>query len=181
MVDDTAIRVRTRRDVRADRVWRWRRRGNKVASINGPKSSESAPPGAANAASDEEKHRAFTKCMREHGIDMKDSKPAGPGGEQMGEAIEIKPGEEEKMNAANEACRKLLPNGGERPKLSPEELDKQRNQAKCMREHGIDWPDPDDKGGTMNFDMSNQDKMDAAMKACGMGDGMKFVPMEGGK
>ncbi|SDX03272.1 hypothetical protein SAMN05421504_102100 [Amycolatopsis xylanica] len=157
--------------------------GNKVASINGPKSSESAPPGAVNAGSDEEKQRAFAKCMREHGIPMEDPKPVGDGG-AMSQAIPFTPGQEDKLNAADAACKHLQPNGGEMKPPSPEEMDKMRKQAKCMREHGVDWPDPDAENGKRGITLGGPDgdmgKMDEAMKACGMG-GVVRAPSDPGK
>jgi hypothetical protein len=55
---------------------------------------------------------------------------------------------------------------------SAEELDKMRQQAKCMREHGIDMPDPDPtgKGGvSLGGPADDPAKFEAAAKACGMG------------
>ncbi|HEU4421941.1 MAG TPA: hypothetical protein VFR67_05300 [Pilimelia sp.] len=40
--------------------------------------------------------------------------------------------------------------------------------ARCMREHGVDMPDPDPDGGPQTFTMKKEEqgKYDAAMKAC---------------
>jgi hypothetical protein len=54
----------------------------------------------------------------------------------------------EKMQAAQEKCKQYLPNGGEPPKLSAEELDQMRKFSQCMRENGYpDFPDPQPDGG----------------------------------
>ncbi|TCO58165.1 hypothetical protein [Actinocrispum wychmicini] len=142
---------------------------NGVASLNGGGKPSDSAQGASDQGSDEDKMRAFTKCMREHGIDMPE--PDGQGHVQAKAAGA--PGEMDKMKAADEACKSLLPNGGKPKPLSPEDLDKMRKTAKCMREHGIDMPDPDPNnpgmitiGGDGDKD---KDKMDKAMKDCGLG------------
>ncbi len=152
--------------------------GDEVASI-------SAPPGAgdgkqqADNVSDEDKMRDFAKCMREHGIDMPDPKTDGDDRAtiSLGGADGI---DEGKMKAADEACRKLLPNGGEMKPPSPEDLDKMRKEAKCMREHGIDMPDPDPaaKGGAIALGDASADpeKFEEAAKTCGLGLTMRAAP-----
>ena len=143
--------------------------GSKVASISGP--SSSAPAKAADNKSDEDKMRDFAKCMREHGVDMPDPKPAGDGGM----AVTLGGGENidrTKVDAAQTACKHLMPNGGEMKPPSPEELDKLRKEAKCMRDHGIDMPDPDPSGkGATRMGGPGDDpaKFEAAAKACGLG------------
>jgi hypothetical protein len=157
----------------------------KIASISSaPKSGE---PQAANATgTEEDQMRAFAKCMRDHGVDMADPEMSPDG---KGSRITVKgaqgvaPGsgpDTGALDTANEACKSLLPNGGEMKPMNPEELDKARADAKCMRDHGVDMPDPDPAGGgrTMRIGGSDvdKDKMEAAMKACGMGMAMPAEP-----
>jgi hypothetical protein len=104
-----------------------------------------------SAASREQKNReaqlAFAKCMRDHGIDMPDPKP-NEGGIRLNVPRGTSPG---KVDEADKACRKHL-EAVKGPDLSPEQEKKFQQaalaQARCMREHGIDMPDPtfDDKG-----------------------------------
>lgn len=120
----------------------------------------------------------FAQCMRENGIDMPDPKESEDGG---GIVIQAAPGDdgggpidEEKMKTAHEACKKFLPNGGEFKPPSPEEQDKLRQQAKCMRDKGYNWPDPKFEGGSASEaielpDMED-DKVKQDMKDCGMGE-----------
>jgi hypothetical protein len=93
----------------------------------------------------------FTECMREHGVDMPDPEMAeGPGG---GGAIAITnevngPGEAEAFEEAQAACGDILDDVmGERPQMDPEEEAEMRDNmlafAECMRDHGIDMPDPE--------------------------------------
>lgn len=140
-----------------------------VASLNGGNNPTGSAQNASGQGSDEDKMRAFAKCMREHGVDMPDP---GANGEMK---ISGGPGDEDKMNKANEACKSLLPNGGKPKPLSPEDLDKMRKTAKCMRDHGIDMPDPDpnNPGITIKSDM-DPDKMNKAMKDCGMDGGVSI-------
>jgi hypothetical protein len=84
---------------------------------------------------------AYTKCMREHGIDMPDPEPGGRG-------IRLRAPEgttPEEMEAAEGACRKHL-DKIEAPELSEEQRKEFQEaalaHARCMREHGIDIPDP---------------------------------------
>jgi len=145
--------------------------GSKVASISTPPKS-GGPTAADNSGkSDEDKMRDFAKCMREHGVDMPDPKPAGDG---KGMAITLGGDAKDsgKLEAAQNACKHLMPNGGEMKPPSAEELDKMRKDAKCMRDHGIDMPDPDPSGkGTMRIGGPGDDpkKFEDAAKACGLG------------
>jgi hypothetical protein len=116
---------------------------------------------------------AFAQCMREHGIDMPDPKFSANGARQE---IRGKGSTPEQQRAAQEACKKyqaqIKP-----PELSAEEKAEFRKQAlanaKCMREHGIDVPDPqfDEQGRvTMrigeNGKRPDEDKLRKAAKAC---------------
>jgi hypothetical protein len=118
----------------------------------------------------------FAQCMRENGIDMPDPKQDDKGGVM----IEAAPGDsgpidEDKMKTAHEACKKHLPNGGEFKPPSPEQQDKMRQQAKCMRDKGHNWPDPnfDDGGKAEVVELPNMDddKVKQDMKDCGLGEG----------
>ncbi|GAB3870138.1 hypothetical protein GCM10029964_004030 [Kibdelosporangium lantanae] len=152
-----------------------------VASINKP--GDNKPSGTADPAagkSDEDRMRDFAKCMRDHGVDMPDPEPNGGPAVR---AMQADGADGEKMNKANEACKELLPNGGKPKPLSPEDLDKQRKLAKCMRDHGINMPDPDPSGQmgmTIGGPDSDPDKMDKAMKDCGMNIGGGHVSVNGG-
>ncbi len=120
----------------------------------------------------------FAQCMRENGIDMPDPKQADNGGVMIeampGSQGDSAPLDEEKMKSAHEACKEHLPNGGEFKPPSPEEQDEARKQAKCMRDKGHDWPDPNFEGGageTRELPNLDDDKVKQDMKDCGLGDG----------
>jgi hypothetical protein len=123
-----------------------------AAGPSGVASLESASPGSEasaepSAALDREAAAlAFAECMRENGIDMPDPEVNGQGG--VGIAIGGDKVNEEEMEAAMDACDHFLEDAaGERRELDPEMLDRMVEFASCMREHGIDMPDPTTDGG----------------------------------
>lgn len=143
--------------------------GDGVATADGRgKASSSA---TADGLTDRERVLKFAKCMRENGVpDFPDPEIDEEGRTQM------KMGEggtpREKVDAAMQKCKKHLPNGGEPPKPDPEQLEKLRKYAKCMRENGVpDFPDPDPDGGLRidgdKLDIKPDDpRFQAAEKAC---------------
>jgi hypothetical protein len=120
---------------------------------------DSGGSGASGDVSDEEAEQAmldFAQCMRDHGIDMPDPDTSGRGGGQ----VFIGPGGEggntqdmDEFQEADEACRPLIEGViGEPREMTPEEQAEMQDQmlamAQCMRDHGIDMPDPEfDQGG----------------------------------
>jgi hypothetical protein len=85
--------------------------------------------------------------MRSHGVPNFPD-PGSGGGIQIGPGSGIDP-RSPKFQAAQQACQKVLPNGG-RP--SPQQLAKMQRAllafSACMRAHGIaDFPDPTFTGG----------------------------------
>ena len=137
----------------------------------------------------------FAKCMREHGIDMPDPtvddnggvmvQIGGPG-QEPGEALD-----REELDAANKDCQQFLERAGTFEPPSAEDQKKMQEQAlefsKCMREHGIDMPDPQfsTDGGGFNVSIGsedgaasdepmidfNSDEFEAASEACGQAGG----------
>jgi hypothetical protein len=85
----------------------------------------------------------FSKCMREHGIDMPDPQRVGKGGIKLsGGKVNFN---DPKMKSAQSACQKYMQIGGgetldpaKRAKLQEAAL----NYARCMRGQGVDMPDP---------------------------------------
>jgi hypothetical protein len=102
----------------------------------------SAAP-SASASGDPDAPLKFSQCMRDHGMTWFPD----PTGGRM--AVRIPKGTDpKKMEAAQEACKKFAPDGGEPPKLSAEDLQRARDMAGCMRANGVpNFPDPDPNGG----------------------------------
>ncbi|TMR92019.1 hypothetical protein [Nonomuraea basaltis] len=108
-------------------------------SLNSPQPSASATP--STSADPQEQGRKFAQCMREHGVPMEDPDPDGGGGlNVIDENIDQK-----KLREATEACRVYAP-FLDRKELKPEEVEQMRQFAQCMRENGVDMPDPNPDG-----------------------------------
>jgi hypothetical protein len=130
------------------------------APSNGVVTLSSAAPGDSGApsASGSDSQTAmlnFAECMRDHGIDMPDpvfSQDGSGGGtvNKQGQGSGANPKDEPGFAAALEACKHLLDginreNTGKQ--LTAQEQQAFLNFAACMRDHGIDVPDPDFSGG----------------------------------
>ena len=113
-----------------------------VATVGGA----TPTPGASGApAAGSGDGLAFARCMRENGLSWFQD----PAPDEKGVRIDVPKGTDRAtVDAAMEACRYLLPNGGRPPKADPESLEQMRKVSKCMRENGIPkFPDPDPEGG----------------------------------
>jgi hypothetical protein len=110
----------------------------------------STPPQSA-PTDPEEAMLGYTECMRDHGIEMEDPRPAG--GEGGGGIVAQAPDDDEEFQAAQEECEPLLDAVVSDFEPDPEQEAEIREQlleyAQCMRGHGIDMPDPtfDEVGG----------------------------------
>jgi hypothetical protein len=137
---------------------------NKVASANKTASGTSTPkPGG--TGDEQEQLLKFAACMRQHGIQVEDPQPGA--GIKLPEVVDPA-----KADAAMQACKPFLPNGGDTKKADPAQLEQLRRFAQCMRDHGIaKFPDPDpQKGisidpGTLGLDAKDP-KLLAAQDAC---------------
>ncbi|HET6708970.1 hypothetical protein [Amycolatopsis sp.] len=113
--------------------------GRDVASV--PTTSATGTSGAAqNGAED-----PYTKCMKENGAEPGTSLgEIGSGTVTQGTQS---PEQQRKQQEAMAKCGKHLPDGGKPQPLSPEALEQGRKFAKCMRDQGIAFPDPDPNTG----------------------------------
>ena len=150
--------------------------GSAAASADGsttPQQTEQDP---------EEAALEWAKCMRKHGVDVADPivSEDGEGG------VTIKPGEggkppergDQNFQDAMQACGTPFGNA-DPPQLSEEEREDLQESmlefAQCMREHGIDMPDPDFSGGGGAFRIGpgaggvdpDDPKFEEAQEACG--------------
>jgi hypothetical protein len=135
---------------------------NGVASLGGDKTTSTTSPGG----SSDPKQAAlnWARCMRQHDINIPDPKIDANEGFAGLLPEGVNP-DDPKFKAAQQACQRYAPNGGQPPKLNQQQL----AFARCMRQHGINMPDPDANGGT---DMSrigvdpDGPKFKAAEQAC---------------
>jgi hypothetical protein len=148
-----------------------------VATAGGARPEAAASAQASASADRDEALRGFAQCMRDHGVQMNDPDPNGGGfgfgggGGQRGGGGFRADFNNPNFQKAFEACRTKLPNGGAPPTLSPEQLDALRAFTQCMRDHGVDVPDPDPNSPAFGFlrggriDMNNPN-FRTAMDAC---------------
>ena len=120
----------------------------------------------------EEAALAFARCMREHGVDIPDPSTDDNGMVQLGpgDGSAFGGGNQEVFEEAHEACKDLLPaiGGGPGGALSEEDKERMLQFAECMRDNGIDMPDPDfssDGEGTIDLG-EDSEQLEAAHKAC---------------
>jgi hypothetical protein len=149
--------------------------GDRVASLSGDNATGTTA-GAAKTPSKDPQQAAldFARCMREHGIDMPDPEVDeqgrirvrvgrdGPGGARP---------DPKKLEAAQQACGSLMGGGDGDRQLDPAERDAMVAFAKCMREHGIDMPDPTGEGLMLRRDGEDgpdpgSEKFQEAEQAC---------------
>jgi hypothetical protein len=175
--------------------------GRQVASLStaapGEATSNSNSAGATGTTTPTdpaEAALAFAKCMRDHGVDVPDpvvqDGGAGGGGGVMiavnGGPNGSTPFDATAMDEANKACQPIMEKAaGSFDPPSPEEQEKAKAQAlafaKCMREHGVDMPDPQfGDNGTITQSIGgptgsgppkdvDAKAMQAASEACGQG------------
>jgi hypothetical protein len=114
----------------------------------------------------------FAQCMRDHGVDMPDPETDDKGRVRLrvgGAGAKV---DKDKVDAAMEACKKYSPIGdsGRLKDLenNPEFQEAQLHWAQCMRDHGVDVPDPgsSEQRGVVIGPGQNKEKVQAAMDAC---------------
>jgi hypothetical protein len=130
-----------------------------VAALDNASDTTSETEEGDNANEDpEEAALAWAKCMRKHGVDVPDPQfdngrltiRAGARGRRLDNI------ESEKFQKAQEECGEPFGRSGG-PPISDEEREELQEAmlafAKCMREHGVDMPDPEfsGQGGGVQF------------------------------
>ncbi|GAA4096622.1 hypothetical protein GCM10022214_70450 [Actinomadura miaoliensis] len=136
--------------------------GSGVASAGGAAAKASASP--SRSLSPEDAMLKFAQCMRANGVDVPDPKDGDPQTMRIGG----KGADRDKLQDAMEKCRPYLVAGGKMPDLKdPEVRDRYTRYAQCMRQQGVDIPDPD-PDGTFRMPSKGIDrqKMDKAREAC---------------
>jgi hypothetical protein len=152
-------------------------------------SSESAPPDGSEietlSSDPEEAALDYVECMRDHGIDMPDPQPGGgilvqQGEDGDGEAAAAPVFDDEGFEAADTECQKYMEAAFGAMEIDPEQqAEMEENMleyAQCMRDHGIDMPDPQfDGDGRVAIQIGDpdgeermdQEEFEAANEACG--------------
>jgi hypothetical protein len=151
-----------------------------VASADGGTAKASASASPSQSLSPQDRALKFAQCMRQNGVDMPD--PGSDGRFQ----IKADRSNQSKMRAAMKKCQHFMQGGG---RLGNPDDPKMRDQmlkfAQCMRQHGIDVPDPQPGGGIqIKVNKGSEAKVQAAQKACQQfapGGGAKGTTSVGGK
>ncbi|MFB9904953.1 hypothetical protein [Allokutzneria oryzae] len=136
---------------------------NKVASLGGDKKNTAAENDPDVPKDPKERMLKFAKCMRDNGVDMPD-----PTFGEGGASITLGRGDADmgKLDKANKACEKYSGAKDFNPD-DPKFKEEQLKWAKCMREQGIDMPDPGAGGAAQAIPMDqDQKKMEEAFKKC---------------
>ena len=168
----------------------------KVASLADDAVSSSGATGPKKPLTEEEileASKKYAACMREHGVDMPDPTASSAGGEKPGIAVFSASSADGSgsvsspmaaIDEASKACAEFIadiaPQIGEiDPEAQEKMLEQARAFAKCMREHGVDMPDPQASPGggmTQALTISPDDpSMETAQAACATEGGPTFT------
>ena len=162
-----------------------------VASLGGTTTTTTSARQASSNANAKEQFRDamldYARCMREHGVDMPDPTfdDSGAGGGNF-KVVGGAPGnakDDASFEAAQKACQPIMDKAEQdMPRPSPEEEAKMRDQAlamaRCMREHGVDMPDPTfDDSGRASIQLKKPAGDDKSDSASG-GGGVKVSPID---
>ena len=128
----------------------------KVASLSGS-GSTTTTSGGNSTKSFETQILAYTKCLRAHGLNVPDPQFDANGRPQFnsnatnrgrrGGLFGTLDSKDPKVQAARQACQSLQPRGGGGfQDLTPAQLAQRQKDllafAKCMRDNGVNFPDP---------------------------------------
>jgi hypothetical protein len=134
-----------------------------VASLSG-----ADQPTASGSRDQRQAALNFAKCMRQHGINMPDPKISGTGRNLVDIVQEGPTGVDQKdprLKAAQQACQRYLPTGSQSNRPDPWRRQREVQFARCMRQHGIDMPDPGPDGGFVTHgDKPDDQKFKAAWR-----------------
>jgi hypothetical protein len=118
-------------------------KGSGVASLGGTGSATSTTA-AGGGGDDRQKALNWAKCMRQHGINLPDPRFDAQGNMIPPEPPAVANAQAKlKFKAADQACKQYEPSGGPPPSPpSAQERQQALAFARCMRQHGINVPDP---------------------------------------
>jgi hypothetical protein len=138
------------------------------AAGTGAPVAPAASEGPAPAEDLQERALQFAQCMRDHGVDMPDPQFDG---DRVGITIGGAPGDQAKIEEAQQACEQYAPGiGGGGGELDPETAEQMRAYAQCMRDNGVpEFPDPGSGGLQVRVggpDGLDPEAMEAAEEAC---------------
>jgi hypothetical protein len=132
-----------------------------VATVDGGPTAPGRP--SARASADP---FAYVGCMRENGVPLPDPKVADDGTVLLNAERGITDGAV--YDRAHERCKNLFPTGVDGPAQDPADIDRALRFAACMRDQGIDFPDPDPASpDTLRVDpRGDSARVEAAARVC---------------
>jgi hypothetical protein len=143
--------------------------GTQVASAGRASAGATASPSTSPAADPDDRRLQFTRCLREHGVNVPDPDPGGRPGQ--GGGMEALHGvDRQKLDDALNACRQY--SGGAIAHEGLSEQDKQQllDYTRCLRGQGVDIGDPDPTTGLPPVQdlarLRADPNLDQARKAC---------------
>jgi hypothetical protein len=144
--------------------------GPEVASLgDNPPGLAAAPTPSPTSDDRTEQLRQFAQCMRDKGVDVKDPQPGAAlgGAAGMGDGLDRN---DPHVLDAYQACQSKLPGGSAIPRLNPQQVELYRQFAQCVRDHGVDLPDPTADGTlqppTGGLQVLQTPEFQAALAAC---------------
>jgi hypothetical protein len=144
--------------------------GDRVASLSGAGATTTTTGGGQAGATRDPQQAAldFARCMRQHGVDMPDPEVDDQGRVKVriGAGGAGRRPDPAKLEAAQKACGSLMGGGDGDRQIDPAQRDAMVAFARCMRERGIDMPDPTGDGLVVRRDGdSGPDPESEAFKA----------------
>jgi hypothetical protein len=123
------------------------------ASGGSPSGDSASASGHSSAADADDQAVKFVNCLRRHGVHAR----------SQGNGIAFPDIAQDKLNAAQSACRKYSPKGETDPnKVHDEDL----KMARCLRRHGLDVKDPQ-SGRSLEFPRdADMQKITEAQQSC---------------
>ena len=122
--------------------------GDQVASLSGGDATTTTKGTGDDGKDPQQQAIDFARCMREHGVDMPDPEVDDQGRVRVriGAGGDGRRPDPKKLEEAQKACGGLMGGGDGPGQIDPAARDAMVSFARCMREHGVDMPDPTGDG-----------------------------------
>ncbi|MDP9208624.1 MAG: hypothetical protein M3O65_09035 [Actinomycetota bacterium] len=146
--------------------------GDQVASLSGGDATTTTKGTGDDGKDPQQRAIDFARCMRQHGVDMPDPEVDDQGRVRVriGAGGNGRRPDPKKLEEAQKACGGLMGGGDGPDQIDPAARDAMVSFARCMRQHGVDMPDPTGDGLLMRRDQGGPDpeseEFQQAEKAC---------------
>jgi hypothetical protein len=142
-----------------------------VASAGGASAGRTASPSTSPSADQDERRLQFTRCMREHGVDLPDPGPNGVPRPGLGSgAAALRDTDRQAFEDALDACRQYADGAVLHGGLSEQDKQQMLDFTTCLREQGVDIGDPDPATGVPPMEdlrkLRSDPDLEKALDAC---------------